>query len=83
MGFNGKTLIHPRTIATANRIFAPSPEDIESARKIIAAYAYATAQGRGIVVVDNRLIENLHVEEARRVVGLAEAIETMGAQASG
>jgi citrate lyase subunit beta/citryl-CoA lyase len=74
MGFDGKTLIHPKTIATANRMFAPSPEDIESARKIIAAHAEATDQGKGVVVVDGRLIENLHVEEARRVVALAEAI---------
>jgi citrate lyase subunit beta/citryl-CoA lyase len=74
MGFDGKTLIHPKTIAAANRIFAPSPEDVESARKIIAAHAEATDQGKGVVVVDGRLIENLHVEEARRVVALAEAI---------
>jgi citrate lyase subunit beta / citryl-CoA lyase len=83
MGFDGKTLIHPKTIATANRMFAPSPEDIESARKIIAAHVQATVQGKGVVVVDGRLIENLHVEEARRVVALAEAIETMGTQAIG
>jgi citrate lyase subunit beta/citryl-CoA lyase len=77
MGFDGKTLIHPKTIAAANRIFAPSPQDIESARKIIAAHAEATAQGRGVVVVEGRLIENLHVEEAQRVVALAEAIAVL------
>jgi citrate lyase subunit beta/citryl-CoA lyase len=74
LGFDGKTLIHPKTIAAANRIFAPSPEGIEAARKLIAAHAEATAQGKGVVVVDGRLIENLHVEEAQRVVALAEAI---------
>jgi citrate lyase subunit beta / citryl-CoA lyase len=74
MGFDGKTLIHPKTIATANRIFGPSPDDIASARKIITAHAQATAQGKGVVVVDGRLIENLHVEEACRVVAMAEAI---------
>jgi citrate lyase subunit beta/citryl-CoA lyase len=79
MGFDGKTLIHPKTIAAANAIFAPSPDDIASARKIIAAHAQATAQGKGVVVVDGRLIENLHVEEARRVVALAEAISTLEA----
>jgi citrate lyase subunit beta / citryl-CoA lyase len=82
MGFDGKTLIHPKTIATANRIFAPSPQDIEAAHKIIAAHAEATAQGRGVVVVDGRLIENLHVEEAHRVVTLAEAIAEREAQGS-
>jgi citrate lyase subunit beta / citryl-CoA lyase len=82
MGFDGKTLIHPKTIAAANRIFGPFPEDIESARKIIAAHAEATAQGRGVVVVDGRLIENLHVEEAHRVVALAESIAERTAQSS-
>jgi citrate lyase subunit beta / citryl-CoA lyase len=74
LGFDGKTLIHPKTIAAANRIFAPSADDLASARKIISAHAEATAQGKGVVVVDGRLVENLHVEEAQRLVGLAEAI---------
>jgi citrate lyase subunit beta/citryl-CoA lyase len=81
MGFDGKTLIHPKTIATANAIFAPSLDDIASARKVIAAHAQATAQGKGIVVVDGRLIENLHVDEARRVVALAEAIAALETEA--
>jgi citrate lyase subunit beta / citryl-CoA lyase len=81
MGFDGKTLIHPKTIATANRMFSPSPEDTESARKIIAAHAEATGQGRGVVVVDGRLIENLHVEEARRLVALAAVIAALEAEA--
>jgi citrate lyase subunit beta/citryl-CoA lyase len=80
MGFDGKTLIHPKMIATANEIFAPSPDDIASAHKIIAAHAEDTAQGKGVVVVDGRLIENLHVEEARRVVALAEAIAEIAAE---
>jgi citrate lyase subunit beta/citryl-CoA lyase len=82
MGFDGKTLIHPKTIATANRMFAPSPQDVQSARKIIAAHVQATAQGKGVVVVDGRLIENLHMEEARRVLALAEAIAEREVQGS-
>lgn len=74
LGFDGKTLIHPKTIATANEMFAPSPQEVAWARKIIAAHAEAAAQGQGIVVVDERLIENLHVDDARRIVRLAEAI---------
>ena len=81
MGFDGKTLIHPKTIATANASFAPSPGDIASARKIIAAHAQAAAQGKGVVVVDGRLVENLHVDEARRVVALAEAIAALETEA--
>jgi citrate lyase subunit beta/citryl-CoA lyase len=77
LGFDGKTLIHPKTIAKANEVFAPAASEIDWSRRVIAAHAEAVAQGRGIVVLDGRLIENLHVEEARRVVGLAEAIETL------
>jgi citrate lyase subunit beta/citryl-CoA lyase len=77
LGFDGKTLIHPKTIAKANEIFAPTAADVEWARRVIAAHAEATAQGRGVVVLDGRLIENLHVDDARRVVALADAIEAM------
>ena len=83
LGFDGKTLIHPKTIATANETFAPSAEEVGWSTKIIAAHAEAAAEGKGVVVVDGRLIENLHVEAARRVVALAEAIaKREGAQAS-
>ena len=74
LGFDGKTLIHPKTIATANTLFAPAPDDVAWARTIIAAHAQAVAAGRGVVLVEGRLIENLHVEDARRVVALADAI---------
>jgi citrate lyase subunit beta / citryl-CoA lyase len=81
MGFDGKTLIHPKTIATANEIFTPSPDEIAWSRQVITAHAQATAQGRGVVVIGGRLIENLHVEEARRLVALAEAIAALEAEA--
>jgi citrate lyase subunit beta/citryl-CoA lyase len=73
-GFDGKTLIHPSQIAPCNRIFAPSAEEVEQARKIIAAFHEATAQGRGVITVDGRMIENMHVDSARRVLALAEAV---------
>ncbi len=81
LGFDGKTLIHPKTIAKANEIFAPSQAEIDWAHKIIAAHAEATAAGTGVVVVDGKLIENLHVEAARRQVALAEAISELEAAA--
>jgi len=77
LGFDGKTLIHPKTIAKANEIFAPAPADIDWARRVIAAHAEAVTQGRGVVLLDGRLIENLHVDEAQRVVTLAEAIDAL------
>ncbi|MGC8468643.1 MAG: HpcH/HpaI aldolase/citrate lyase family protein [Acetobacteraceae bacterium] len=82
LGFDGKTLIHPRTIETANRIFAPGEAEIAQARRIIAAHAEAAAAGQGVVVLDGRLIENLHVAEARRKVALAEAIASRTAAAA-
>lgn len=77
MGFDGKTLIHPKTINIANEAFAPSPEEVGWSRRIIAAHAEAAKQGKGIVVVDGKLIENLHVLEAQRLVALADAIREM------
>ena len=74
LGFDGKTLIHPKTIAAANEAFAPAPDEIAWSRRIIAAHAEAEAAGKGVVLVDGRLIENLHVEDARRSVALAEQI---------
>lgn len=80
LGFDGKTLIHPKTIAVANEVFAPSGADIAQAQRIIEAHAEATRQGQGVVVLDGKLIENLHVETAERSVALAEAIAALSAE---
>lgn len=77
LGFDGKTLIHPKTVAAANAAFAPSEDEIAFSRKIITAFEAAAAEGKGVVVVDGKLIENLHVENARRLVALADAITAM------
>jgi len=77
LGFDGKTLIHPKTLGVANKVFAPRPEEVAWAERIIAAHAAAMGEGKGIVVVDGKLIENLHVLNARRVVDLAAAIAAL------
>ncbi len=77
LGFDGKTLIHPKQIAAANAAFAPSPEEIEWSRRIVAAHAEAAAAGKGVVLVEGRLIENLHVENARRLLALAGEIDRL------
>jgi citrate lyase subunit beta/citryl-CoA lyase len=74
LGFDGKTLIHPKQVAAANEVFAPSEQDVADAREIIEAHQKATAEGAGVVVVKGKLIESLHVAEAERLVALAEAI---------
>ncbi len=83
LGFDGKTLIHPKTLAAANRVFAPSDEELDWARRIVEAHAAAEAQGKGVVLVDGKLIENLHVDAARRLAAQAERITQLeaGAQA--
>jgi len=73
-GFDGKTLIHPKQVALANEVFAPAAGDVDWARRVIAAHAEAVTRGRGVAVLDGRLIENLHVDDARRVLALADAI---------
>ncbi len=77
LGFDGKTLIHPKTLEVANAAFAPAADEVAWSRRIIAAHAEAEASGKGIVLVDGKLIENLHVEDARRTVTLAEQIAAM------
>lgn len=82
LGFDGKTLIHPKTIDAANRVFAPSEKEIAWSQKIIAAHAEAAAEGKGVVVVDGKLVENLHVENAKRIVRLADQIAVLSADLS-
>jgi citrate lyase subunit beta/citryl-CoA lyase len=77
LGFDGKTLIHPAQIGPANAAFAPSADGLGRARRIIEAHEQAARKGKGVVVVDGRLVENLHVVEARRQVDLAEAIAAL------
>ena len=82
LGFDGKTLIHPKQIGPANAIFAPTAEEVAYSRRVIEAHREATAQGRGVVVVEGRLVENLHVENARRILALSDAIEELEARAA-
>ncbi len=74
LGFDGKTLIHPKQIETANAAFAPSPAEVAWSRRVVAAHAEAEQRGAGLALLDGRLIEKLHVEEAQRILAIAEAI---------
>jgi citrate lyase subunit beta/citryl-CoA lyase len=73
-GFDGKTLIHPSQIEAANAIFAPTVDEIARARAVIDAFALPENAGKGVIKVDGKMTELLHLEEARRVVAVAEAI---------
>jgi len=82
MGFDGKTLIHPKQVEPANRIFGPTAEEVVASQRIIEAHSAATLAGKGVVVIDGKLVENLHVQEARRTLQLAEAIGKFGGDAA-
>lgn len=77
LGFDGKTLIHPGQVEPCNEVFAPSAAQVEEARAVIAAFESAQAEGRGVATLGGRLIENLHVDTARRVLATAEAIAAL------
>ena len=79
MGFDGKTLIHPSQVDIANDVWAPDrPTRSTYARRVIDAFDEAVADGRGVVTVDGRMIENLHVDNARRTLAVADAIAALG-----
>ena len=78
MGFDGKTLIHPSQVDPCNEVFSPEPAEVELAGRIIEAFEEAEREGRGVVTVDGRMIENLHVDEARRVLAIEQAIAAQG-----
>ena len=80
LGFDGKTLIHPAQIAIANECFAPSPAEIELAQRYIAAFEEVEASGQGVAVVDGKIVENLHVETARKTLAQAKAIAQQDAE---
>lgn len=83
LGFDGKTLIHPAQLAVANRIFAPDAAALDLARRQIAAYEAALAAGKGVAVVDGKIVENLHIVTARRLLDQARAIAALEATLSG
>ncbi len=78
-GFAGKTLIHPDQIAPANDAFAPSADEIAAARRVVEAYAAATAQGRSVASLDGRMIEHLHAADAQQTLDMAAAIASLSA----
>lgn len=74
LGMDGKTLIHPKQLEPCNRVWAPTDDAVADAREVIAAFEQAQAEGKGVVTVNGRMIENLHVAQAERTVAVADAI---------
>jgi (3S)-malyl-CoA thioesterase len=78
LGFDGKTLIHPAQVAGANTAFAPSEAEVDLAKRQIEAHEEIERTGQGVAVVDGKIVENLHVETAKKTLAKAEAIARMG-----
>ncbi len=78
MGFDGKTLIHPGQVEGANAAFAPSAQAVEDAEGLIAAFE--AGKGAGVVTYHGKMVENLHVESARRTLSIHEAIRALSAE---
>jgi citrate lyase subunit beta/citryl-CoA lyase len=74
LGFDGKTLIHPRQIEPCNDAFSPTPDEVALARKMIAAFELPENKDKGVVQIDGRMVERLHAEMAKRTVAIADAI---------
>ncbi len=79
IGFDGKTLIHPSQIDTANRVFAPSEDEIAEASAIVAAFKDPVNAGKGVIVVDGKMTELLHLKQAKQLLAVSEAIEALNA----
>jgi len=77
LGFDGKTLIHPAQIEVTNTAFAPSEEEVDLARRQIAAFEEAQKSGQGVAVVDGKIVENLHVDTARRILAMASSVAAL------
>jgi citrate lyase subunit beta/citryl-CoA lyase len=74
LGFDGKTLIHPKQIEPCNDAFSPSPEEVEVARKMIAAFDLPENKDKGVIQLEGRMVERLHADMARQTVAIADAI---------
>ena len=74
MGFDGKTLIHPSQVERANAAFGPTAEEVEAARDIVAAFDDPANSGRGVIGIGGRMVERLHLADARRLIDIAESI---------
>jgi len=74
LGFDGKTLVHPSQVGPANAAWSPTDEEVERSRRVIEAFEAGEREGKGVVTVDGKMIEHLHVANARAVLATADAI---------
>ena len=78
LGFKGKTLIHPSQLETANTLFAPSAAEVAEALAIVDAFELPENAGKGVITVDGKMVEILHLQSAQELLTRAQSIETLG-----
>ncbi len=78
LGMDGKTLIHPKQVDACNEVFAPAPEEVAFARKVIEIFDAPENAAKGALQIDGKMVERLHAEMGRRTVAIAEAIAAQG-----
>lgn len=74
LGFDGKSLVHPNSIEPANRLFAPDAAEVAEAREMVTAWEAARAEGKGVARIGGKMVEQLHVDQAQRLLALSDAI---------
>ncbi|HEY8004004.1 MAG TPA: CoA ester lyase [Phenylobacterium sp.] len=74
LGFDGKSLIHPTHLETANRAFSPEPQAVAWARTVAQAFDSPENSGKGVLKVEGRMVERLHLAQAKRLIAVADAI---------
>jgi citrate lyase subunit beta/citryl-CoA lyase len=79
LGFDGKTLIHPAQIDTANRVFSPSASELSHARDVVAAFARPENRGKGVISLNGQMVELLHLAQAERLIAIDDAIRRLDA----
>ncbi len=77
LGFDGKTLIHPSQIETANRVFSPSEAELSHAKAVVEAFALPENRGKGVISLNGQMVELLHLEQAERLIAIDDAIRQM------
>ena len=78
LGFRGKVCIHPAQVEVVNRVFSPTRDELEWARRVVEAYDRGVADGAGVVRVDGEMVDLPVVERARQVLAEAERSASNG-----
>jgi citrate lyase subunit beta/citryl-CoA lyase len=82
LGFDGKQCIHPAQLATANRVFAPAPDEVARAREVVAAYEQARGAGRGAISLRGKMIDAANVRMAQTILQRQAALEARAQEES-